>query len=394
MDKMARRAMTNAPRYIVPAAHKMAWTTGRRSKSDRNAGEHRPAHAGLSRRNQRVRRVFERARTVHTRLAIVSIVLFGAACATGRFGPAPGTKAPEGTHTLNNLSVDEREATLQRARVWQAIDTRSLDLAVGPPLPSAQRIREDLACTFAFPEKPLTGNTPKFLCEVAPGDVVKVKYGEKNGEVYAEIAASRLFWALGFKADRMYPARVSCRGCPADPFAASKTDWHAGKPGDIGLHVFDPAAVERPLPGSTIEVPGFEGWAWPELDKVSSRAGGSPRAHVDALKLLAVFVQHSDSKPEQQDLLCAPGRVKRDRGGNETCLSPWLVVTDLGATFGKATARNNSKMDFDGLVRRSYLAGRCAVRWRSLQVFDRQPGGPSHWRGGPPVPRQPSVAAG
>jgi len=231
--------------------------------------------------------------------------------------------------------------------VWEPIDTRSLNLATGPPLPSGQRIREELSCGFVFPEKPLSGNTPKFLCEVRPDDVVKVKYGEKSGEVYAEIAASRLFWALGFKSDRMYPARVSCQGCPSDPFAASKMDWRSGKPSEVGRHVFDPAAVERPIPGSAIEVPGFEGWAWPELDKVNPRAGGAPRAHVDALKLLAVFLQHSDSKPEQQDLMCAPGGVKRDRVGNETCTWPWLVVRDLGTTFGKATALNNSKMDLD-----------------------------------------------
>ena len=261
--------------------------------------------------------------------------------------PRRCTRVPEGTRTLTNLSVNERDATLQRARVWQPIDTRSLNLAAGPPLSSAQRIGDELTCRFVFPEKPVSGNTPKFLCEVRPGDVVKVKYGEKNGEVYAEIAASRLFWALGFKVDRMYPARVSCQDCPADPFAASKADWHLGKPADVGRHVFDPAAVERPASGSAIEMSDFEGWAWPELDKVNPRAGGAPRAHVDALKLLAVFVQHSDSKPEQQDLLCAPGRVKRDRAGNETCTSPWLVVKDLGTTFGKATPRNTSKMDLD-----------------------------------------------
>jgi hypothetical protein len=280
-------------------------------------------------------------------VAIVGFALIAEACAAGRFGPAPSTRVPEGKRTLKNLSVNEREATLQRANVWQPIDTRSLNLAAGPPLPSAQRIGEALTCRFVFPEKPLTGNTPKFRCEVRPDDVVKVKYGEKNGEVYAEIAASRLFWALGFKADRMYPARVTCQGCPTDPFAASKRDWHLGKPADVGRYVFDPAAVERPLPGSAIEVPGFDGWAWPELDKVNPGAGGAPRAHVDALKLLAVFVQHSDSKPEQQELMCAPGGVRRDRAGNETCTSPWLVVKDLGVTFGKATALNNSQMKLD-----------------------------------------------
>lgn len=280
-------------------------------------------------------------------LAIVSLALVAGACAMGRFGPEPSTKIPEGPRTLTHLSVNEREAILQRAHVWQAIDTRSLDLAAGPPLPSALRIGAELTCGFVFPEKPLSGNTPKFLCEARPGDVVKVKYSEKNGEVYAEIAASRLFWALGFKADRMYPTRISCQGCPADPFGASKKDWHLGKPENVGRYRFDPAAVERPFPGSAIEVQGFEGWAWPELDTVSPRAGGASRAHVDALKLLAVFVQHSDTKPEQQELVCAPGGVRRNRAGTETCTSPWLVVKDLGVTFGKATAFNTSTMDLD-----------------------------------------------
>ena len=283
--------------------------------------------------------------TGHRWVAIVSLALIAGACATGRFGPKPSTKVPQVTRTLKNLSVNEREATLQRARVWQPIDTRSLNLAAGPPLPAAERIGQELTCRFVFPEKPLSGNTPKFRCAVRPDDIVKVKYGKKNTEVYAEIAASRLFWALGFKADRMYPTRISCQGCPADPFAASKADWQMGKPSDVGQYVFDPAAVERPFPGSAIETEGFEGWAWPELDKTNPRAGGASRAQVDALKLLAVFVQHSDSKPEQQELVCAPGGVKRDRAGNETCTSPWLVVKDLGVTFGKATARNNSAMD-------------------------------------------------
>ena len=285
--------------------------------------------------------------TAYSIVAVIIFSLISDACSTGRFGPAPGTRIPDGPHTLKNLSVTEREAILQRAKVWQPIDTRSLNLAAGPPLPAAQRIGAEFTCAFVFPEKPLAGNTPKFLCEARPGDVVKVKYGEKNGEVYAEIAASRLFWALGFKADRMYPARVSCQGCPTDPFGASKTDWRRGKPGDVGRYVFDPAAIERPIPGPAIEVPDFEGWAWPELDEVNPRAGGASRAQVDALKLLAVFVQHSDSKPEQQELMCAPGGVKRDRAGNETCTSPWLVVKDLGTTFGKATALNNSKMDLN-----------------------------------------------
>ena len=105
-------------------------------------------------------------------VAIVTLALIVQACATGRFGPTPSTAVPKGPRTLKHLSVAEREATLQHARVWESINTRALNLAAGPPLPSTQRIGRELTCTFVFPEKPLNGNTPKFRCEVRPGDVV------------------------------------------------------------------------------------------------------------------------------------------------------------------------------------------------------------------------------
>jgi hypothetical protein len=53
--------------------------------------------------------------------------------------------------------------------------------------------------------------------------------------------------------------------------------------------------------------------------------------------------------------------VKKDGAGNEICTSPWLVVKDLDATFGKATARNSSKMD---------LADWSSARiWRDTTAF-------------------------
>jgi hypothetical protein len=277
-------------------------------------------------------------------LVIVISTVFVAACASGRFGPKATAEVPEGPRTLKKLTTDERRRLLQRAHVWQPINTASLNMLAGPPVPAAQRVAADVKCTYVFPDKPLSGNTPKFRCELAPKDVVKIKYGDTNAEVYSEVVGSRLLWALGFKADGMYPARVTCIGCPSDPFAASKAQWSLGKPGNVGTRVFDPAAVEREISGTPIEVPGFEGWAWPELDIVDEEAGGARRAHVDALKLLAVFIQHSDSKPEQQELLCAEGAKRQTADGPETCTSPWLVVKDLGTTFGKATRLNTSKM--------------------------------------------------
>jgi hypothetical protein len=276
-------------------------------------------------------------------LAIAALAFTLTGCASGRFGPDPDTKAPKGPHTLKKLTVEERQLVMERANVWRPLETSSLDLIEGPVLPASQRIPAAVECTFVFPEKPLSGMTPKFNCDLGKGDEVKVKYGEKNGEVYAEVAASRLLWALGFQADVMYPAKVTCRFCPDDPFAASGADWKRGNPGDQDTEVYDPAVIERES-GSKVEVPGYEGWAFPELDKIGTTPGGATRAQLDALKLLAVFIQHSDSKPGQQEIVCQQGSKQKDDKGNETCAEAWLVIKDLGGSFGMATKLNSSKM--------------------------------------------------
>lgn len=277
---------------------------------------------------------------------MVGLALSG--CASGRNGPPPETDAPEGPRTLKKLTVAERRQVMQRARVWQSVNTSSVDLLRGPQLPASERVGAETTCGYVHPAEPLSGNTPKFQCTMLPPasnneDPVKVKYGDKNGEVYAEVAASRLLWALGFKADVMLPTRVTCVKCPIDPFATGTTNWRSKPPIDLATRVFDPAVIERDLPGKSIETPGFEGWAWPELDQI--RPSAATRAHLDAFKLLAVFIQHSDSKPAQQDIVCEEGRNRKDATGNETCRAAWLVIKDLGATFGKATRLNSSKMN-------------------------------------------------
>src|ERR671913_214476 len=170
--------------------------------------------------------------TIRGTLAVSVLAVMLAGCAGGRFGPDPDTEAPKGPRTLKKLTVEERQEVMERANVWRALNTSSLNLIEGPILPRALRIPAAVECTFVFPDKPLGGMTPKFNCDLGKGDEVKVKYGEKNGEVYAEVAASRLLWALGFQADVMYPTKVTCRFCPDDPFAASSANWNRGNPGD------------------------------------------------------------------------------------------------------------------------------------------------------------------
>lgn len=131
-------------------------------------------------------------------------------------------------------TAETRHAAIQRAQVWAATDIPSMNLRTGPEGPAAFPPGATIDCNYL--DKKLGGSTPKFACVVPPEDELKVKYGKHNGEVYAEVAAARLFWALGFGAERMYPVRVVCHGCPASI-----------------LHDTEFASVQRKLPGTDID---------------------------------------------------------------------------------------------------------------------------------------------
>ena len=283
------------------------------------------------------------------------------ACAHGKYGPsAASSRVSRGPRTLTQLTVEERRATLARAQAWQPIETRSLNLLTGPSGPGSYGPDASVPCRFIFPNGPLGGKSQKFLCQVAKDDVVKVKYGRTNGEVYAVVAASRLLWALGFESSRWYPVRVDCQDCPENPWLASRTDWFKGRPRFTAERTFDLAAIERPLEGKAIETPGFQGWSWLELDAVNVEAGGAPRSHLDALKLLAVFLQHNDTKPEQQELICPSDSIRRDAQGNERCTNPRLVLTDVGATFSEGSFWRVGKMNLE--------------KWRDASIWEGQVG--------------------
>src|SRR5262245_39153915 len=85
-----------------------------------------------------------------------------------------------------------RLQVIRRAEVWQRTPVATMDLKAGPAGGFAPG--QTVTCDYVN-EKP-GGATPKFLCKLPAGDVVKVKYGQENGEVFAEVAATRLFWAL------------------------------------------------------------------------------------------------------------------------------------------------------------------------------------------------------
>ena len=256
------------------------------------------------------------------------LVVAIATCALARFTVSAADRedrAPRKTILSNKARAD----FIRRAQVWTPTDVGRMNLRQGPPGPGAFQPNEVVTCDYV--ERKMPGNTPKFYCEVHANDVVKVRYGETNREVEGSVVATRLLWALGFAADRVYPVQVRCRGCSADPWTK--------RSGVDGVHEFYPAVIERPPPGHEMrDSKKKEGWKWPELDDVDEQAGGAPREQRDALKLLAVFMQHSDTKPQQQRLLCLPGAL----GDDGVCRKPMMMLHDVGVTFGKANFLNRS----------------------------------------------------
>jgi len=241
-----------------------------------------------------------------------------------------------------SLTPEDRIAILRRSHVWAPTDVSKMDIKAGPQGKGSFKPSETVTCDYV--NRTATGNSPKFTCAITREDEVKVKYGAANGETFAEVAATRLLWALGFGADRMYPVRLICRGCPD----------HVGgmKRGLTNVSILENATIERKAPGEELETRPDEGWSWPELDLVEETVGGAPPAHRDALKLLAVMLQHTDSKPAQQRLSCLDvDRGAAKKGGEadehpakgaEICLHPFMMINDLGLTFGSVDSMNRN----------------------------------------------------
>jgi hypothetical protein len=243
----------------------------------------------------------------------------------------PDQKSDHKPKKAKTVSPEERLDALSRAVVWQA----------PPPIARAKlsadpRQAKMLTCTFDIAQ--VNGTAPKFECQLASGDKIRVKYG-RTPEVPSEVATTRLLHAIGFGADTMtLYETVRCYGCPAEPFITMKTLGFAGAQ-DLYGKVMNPtsykdfewAAVEKKHPGRPIETEEIEGWAFFELDLIDPKKGGAPRAHVDALRLLAVMLGHWDNKTENQRLVCT-SQDDWPEGGK--CRRPLALLQDVGSAWG------------------------------------------------------------
>jgi hypothetical protein len=237
--------------------------------------------------------------------------------------PDPETRGQDRTWTK-----EQREDAIKRAKVWTPVNVAGMNIKAGPEGPLAFAAGQTVTCDYKNRPKG-DGSTPKFHCTLPSGRNLKVRYGKDNGEVYAHVAATRLFWALGYPANAMYPVKVICRGCPADPF-----ENQAPPPAGSEPVVFDPATIDEDVDGETIESRSDEGWAWRDLALVDEKSGGASIAERDALRLLVAFVQHTSNKALNQRIVCLD---------KPACKDVRMVVNDLGKTFGRSRSQHDDE---------------------------------------------------
>jgi len=262
------------------------------------------------------------------------------AAASSPYNLAPGGKA-------RAVLPEERDEMIRRARVWHEVDVAAMDTLNGPQGEGSYLVGQEVPCRYEEkdPKHPLGGSHKKFPCWDAAGNRLKIKYDPaNNSEVFGEVLGSRLMWALGFYADRMYSVDVRCENCPEDPWISSATPR--------ATRLFSPATIQKRLPGDLIAASEDDGWAMSELGKIDPDAGGSTRAEVDAYKLLMVFVNHVDNTANQQALMCPKG--------DPQCKRPVMYIMDIGATFGGSPAET-SFANWSGKARIWKDASRCVA---------------------------------
>ncbi len=237
-----------------------------------------------------------------------------------------------------------RVSYIGRASLWQPVDLDNIDARAGRQIVdssgSSKILPNDSTVECRYAQEAAGGTTDKFHCDFVRAtdsnnkpitiDLKKLKVRYNSLKTVSDVIVSRLAWILGFGSDIETPvAKVICHGCSRDPF-------HQKAPVQ-GAQTFNQVSVETNLSGGNgIYVEGTRypkdnrkdesAWYWDELKYITDP---ERKAQSDALKLLAVFLKHGDSKAIQNNLICL---TAFDAKG--ICNDPFLYVKDFGNTLG------------------------------------------------------------
>lgn len=247
------------------------------------------------------------------------------------------------------FTAETRAAAERSAKVWQAPDP-GYDPVLGfDPTKGARPgalpvdsngLAMPLKCVANKDLSKGAGTTPKFHCAVPgvvdeDGELIRYKVKphfkgqskeKRNGEIYGEFLSSRFSKALGFFADDEWVADVTCPDCEK-----SLTSSFQG----TSFTPFQPAAGVELALGNGIDVKCDHKDAGAIADSLGKLTqGGSPRAEIDAFKLWLAFIDHGDTKADNQKFACLDSVKNAD--GTRTCKPGKAVyyVSDMGSTFG------------------------------------------------------------
>jgi hypothetical protein len=256
---------------------------------------------------------------------------------------------------------EARAAAERTAKVWQEPDpgydpVLGYNPATGPrkgaPEVDENGLAKPFKCVANKDPNKGAGTTPKFHCSVEgvteeDGDLVRYKIkphfkgqskDKRNGEIYGEFLSSRFSKALGFFADDEWVADVTCPDCqksltsgfqgapwsPSQP--AAGIELHIGRGVDVDCDNKDGAGIAEALAGLL--------------------RGGAPRAEIDAFKLWLAFIDHGDTKTDNQKFACLDST--RNADGTRTCKEGQFVyyVSDMGSTWGhSASSESKARLE-------------------------------------------------
>ena len=269
-----------------------------------------------------------------------------------------GLLAAQGADAKPPKKIETDEAGrleyLQKAKFYEPVDISQSDFAdSGDKYEPFETVR----CEFVEPEVDIPGGrSPKFLCLEKEDDDEKVKYGVAGPqtEIYGEVMGSRLLKGIGYFADDNYPVRVECENCPEDPWDYIRYSKlhpgnsnklrqlrYTGKSFDRDTRVFNPAVIEKKAHRTEIvEADGKEGFSFGELGNYAGLSE-EQQVHRDGLFIMGAFLQHADSKADNQRLYCPEDALiklepeKDDKDSDYDCREPVGMIHDLGYTFGR-----------------------------------------------------------
>jgi hypothetical protein len=278
------------------------------------------------------------------------------------------------------FTPEARALAERSAKVWQEPDpgydpvlgyNPEKGPRLGAPKVNSDGLAEPIRCVADKKPDKGTGTTPKFHCSVPgvvdeDGDPVRYKIkphfkgqsrDKRNGEIYGEFLTSRFSKALGFFSDDEWVADVTCpdcqksltrgfQGAPFSPFQpAAGIELRLGKGIDVNCNDKDSAAIADTL--------------------ARLLAGGVPRAEIDAFKLWLAFIDHGDTKTDNQKISCLKWTKNAD---NLTCEQAVFYVSDAGSTWGHSRSSEN-KATLSGWKGKDPIevsGGRCETTAKSV----------------------------